>query len=56
MWNVNTKVIPVTIGATGAISKTFRKYVSNKTGNHEGKNQQKTAILSTTHVLRKVIT
>ena len=24
MWNVKTKVIPVTIGATGTISKTFR--------------------------------
>ena len=29
MWNVKTKVIPVIIGATGTISKTFRKYVSN---------------------------
>jgi len=29
MWNVKTKVIPVTIGATGTISKSFRKYVSN---------------------------
>jgi len=29
MWNVKTKVIPVIIGATGAISESFRKYVSN---------------------------
>ena len=29
MWNVKTKAIPVIIGATGTISKTFRKYVSN---------------------------
>ena len=29
MWNVKTKVIPVIIGATGTISKSFRKYVSN---------------------------
>ena len=34
-WNVKTKVIPVIIGATGTISKTFRKYVSNIPGNHE---------------------
>ena len=27
--NVKTKVIPVIIGATGTISKSFRKYVSN---------------------------
>ena len=28
MWNVKTKVIPVIIGATGTVSKSFRKYVS----------------------------
>ena len=28
MWNIKTKVIPVIIGATGTISKSFRKYVS----------------------------
>jgi hypothetical protein len=27
MWNVKTRIIPVTIGATGTISKSFRKYV-----------------------------
>ena len=55
MWNVNTKVIPVKIGATGTISKTFRKYVSNKPGNREVKELQKTAILGTAHILRKVL-
>jgi hypothetical protein len=34
MWNVKTKVIPVIIGATGTISISFRKYVSNIPGNH----------------------
>jgi uncharacterized alpha/beta hydrolase family protein len=35
MWNVKTKVIPVihVIGATGTISKSIRKYVSNIPGN-----------------------
>ena len=33
MWNVKTKVITVIIGATGTISKSFRKYVSNIPGN-----------------------
>jgi len=37
MWNVKTKVIPVTIGATGTISESFRKYVSNIPGKHEVK-------------------
>jgi hypothetical protein len=29
MWNVKTTVLPVVIGATGTISKSFRKHVSN---------------------------
>ena len=55
MWNVKAKVIPIIIGATGTISKTFRKYVSNIPGNHEVKELQKSAILSTAHILRKVL-
>ena len=55
MWKVKTKVIPVIMGATGTISKTFRKYVSNIPGNHEVKELQKTAILGTAHILRKVL-
>jgi hypothetical protein len=35
--------------------KTFRKYVSNIPGNHEVKELQKTTILGTAHVLRKVL-
>jgi hypothetical protein len=56
MWNVKTKVIPVIIGATGTTSKSFRKYVSNIPGNHEVKELQKTGILGTAHILRKVLT
>jgi len=41
MWNVKTKVIPVIVGATGTISKSFRKYVSNIPGKHEVKNSRK---------------
>ena len=48
MWNVKTKV-------TGTISKSFRKYVSNIPGKHEVKELQKTAILGTAHILRKVL-
>ena len=55
MWNVKTKVIPVIIWATGTISKSFRKYVSNIPGKHEVKELQKTAILGTAHILRKVL-
>jgi len=55
MWNVKTKVIPVMIGATGTISKSFRKYVSNIPGKHEVMELQKTTVLGTAHTLRKVL-
>jgi len=55
MWNVKTKVIPVTIGATGTISNSFGKYVSKIPGKHEVKELQKTAILGTALTLRKVL-
>ena len=55
VWNVKTKVIPVIIGATETISKSFRKYVSNIQGKYEVKELQKTAILGTAHILQKVL-
>jgi hypothetical protein len=56
MWNVKTKVIPVIIGVNGTISKAFRKYVSNIPGHRKVKELQKTAVLGTAHILRKVLT
>ena len=55
MMIIKAKVIPVIIGVTGTISKSFRKYVSNIPGKHEVKELQKTAILGTAHILRKVL-
>jgi hypothetical protein len=55
MWNVETKVISVITRATGTISKSFRKYLSNVPGKHEIKELQKTAILGTAHTLYKVL-
>ena len=58
MWNVKTKAIPVITGATGTTSKSFRKYVSNIPRKHEAKSidsLQKTAILGTSHTIRKVL-
>jgi hypothetical protein len=55
MWNVKAKVVPVIIGATGSISKSYRKYVGNIPGNHAVKELQKTAILGTAHIIRKVL-
>jgi hypothetical protein len=50
MWNVKTKIIPVIIGSTGTISKSFRKYVSNIPGNPEVKELRETAMLGTAHI------
>jgi len=49
------KVIPIITGATGTISKSFRKYVSNIPGKHKVKELQKTAIFGTAHILRKIL-
>ena len=56
MWNVKIRVIPVIIEATGTISKSLRKHVSNIPGNHDLKELQKTAILGTAHIFWKVLT
>jgi hypothetical protein len=55
IWNVKIRVIPIIIGATGTISKSFRKYVSTIPGNHEVKELKKSATLGTAHILRKVL-
>jgi hypothetical protein len=54
MWNVKTKVIPIIIGATGTILKSFRKYLSHIPGKLKIKELQKTAILVIAHILWKV--
>jgi hypothetical protein len=50
-------VIPVIIGVTGTISKSFTKYMNTIPGNHEVKELQKTAILGIAHIqtLQKVL-
>jgi hypothetical protein len=48
-------MIIIIIGTSGTISKSFRKYRSNITGQHEIKQPQKTATLNTAHILRKVL-
>ena len=51
MWNVKAKVILVTIGSIGTISKSLRQYLSNIPGKHEIKELQYTVILCTAHTL-----
>jgi hypothetical protein len=54
MRNVKTKVAPEIKGATGTISKSFSEYLKNTSGKHI-KEPQKTFVLGTAHILRKVL-
>jgi hypothetical protein len=56
MWNVKAKVMPIIIGATGSLSRPFQKYLDDIPGKHSSAEIQKTAILETTHILRKILT
>jgi hypothetical protein len=47
-------VIPVIIGATGIVSKSLQKYLETIPG-HSIDSLQKTAILGTSHIIRKVL-
>jgi hypothetical protein len=55
IWNVKTKVIPVTIQAIGTYTKSLRKYLKKIPVNHEIKEVEKTTILGTSHILREVL-
>ena len=48
-------MIPIIIGLNGTISKSLRQYLGNTPGKDEIKEAQKTAILGTAHILRKVL-
>jgi hypothetical protein len=48
-------VIPVIIGATGIVSKSLHKYLETITGQHSIDSLQNTAILGTSHIIRKVL-
>jgi hypothetical protein len=54
MWDIKTKAIQLVTGATGTISKSLRKYLSNVPGKYN-KEPQRTAILGAAHTLRKVL-
>ena len=55
MWNVTNEGDTSNNRGDWDISKSFRKYVSIIPGKHEVKELQKTAILYTAHILRKVL-
>ena len=54
MWNAIAKVIPVIIGATGTISKSFRKYVINITGKRNN-NKRKAVRPNASRTVKKIL-
>ena len=55
IWNKKVEVIPVIIGATGIVDKNIKKYVGRIPGCHSIYSLQRSAILGTAHILRKVL-
>jgi hypothetical protein len=55
MWNVKAKVTAVIVRATGTISKSLRKYLSNIPGKPKVTELQRTATLGTAPILWKVL-
>jgi hypothetical protein len=55
MWNMKCFVIPVIIKATGIVTKGLKKYLKTIPGKHSIDSLQKTAVLGTSHIMRKVL-
>ena len=55
MWNLKCTIIPVIIGATGIVTRSLRKNLEDMPGKHSIDSLQKTAILGTSHIIRKVL-
>jgi hypothetical protein len=48
-------IIPVIIGATRIVTKSLRKNLETIPGKHSIDSLQKTAVLATSHIIRKVL-
>ena len=55
MWNLKCAIIPVIIGATGIVTRSLRKNLEAVPGKHLKDSLQKTVILGTSHIIRKVL-
>jgi hypothetical protein len=55
MWNLKCTIIPVIIGATGIVTKRLRKNLEAIPGTYSIDLPQKTAVLGTSHIIRKVL-
>jgi hypothetical protein len=55
MWNLKCTIILVIIGATGIFTRSLRKNLEAIPGKHSTDSLQQTAVLGTSHIIRKVL-
>jgi hypothetical protein len=55
MWNLKCTIVPLIIGATEIVTRGLRKNLEVVPGKHSIDSLQKTAILGTSHIIRKVL-
>ena len=55
MWNLKCTVVPVITGATGIVTRSLKKNLETVPGKHSIDSVQKTAVLGTAHIMRKVL-
>ena len=55
MWNLKCTIIPVKIAATATVTRSLRKNLEAVPEKHSTDSLQKTAILGTSHIIRKVL-
>jgi hypothetical protein len=55
MWNLKWMNIAVIIGATGIVTRSLRKNLEAVPGKHSIDALQKTAVLGTSHIIRKIL-
>jgi len=55
IWNLKCTIIPIIIGATVIVTRNLRKNLEAVPGKYSIDSLQKTAILGTSHIIRKVL-
>jgi hypothetical protein len=55
MWNLKCTIVPVINGATGIVTKSLRKNLEAIPVKHSIDSLQQTAVLGTSHIMRKVL-
>ena len=55
MWNLKCTIVPVIIGANGIVTRSLKKILETVQGKHSIDSLQRTAILGTTHIIRRVL-